>query len=152
MSVEAASVGATHRAAARLGLPATFSLHHVGVAVEDIAASRKLYAEALGFDQVRESVEVPSQGVLTCFIDAGGIYVELVQALRQDSPLGRKRGPYHLCFSVPDLDEAVSVLRERSFVPISRFTQAAMQMERWAYLIAPDGLLLELGEPTKGVT
>ena len=125
-----------------------FSFHHVGVAVVDIEASRRVFADAFGFADVCAVVDVLAQQVRTCFIEAApGTYFELVQGLTSDSPMSHRRGPYHLCFSVTDLEMAINHLRKHKFVVLQRFSQQAMGMGRWAYVLGPDRSLVELCEP-----
>jgi methylmalonyl-CoA/ethylmalonyl-CoA epimerase len=87
----------------------------VGIAVEDLDAALELYARAFGILPVsRERVE--QDGVEEAMLEVGGVHLQLVQATRQDSPVGRfieRRGPglHHLGLAVRSLEGALDHLR-----------------------------------------
>jgi len=87
----------------------------VGIAVEDLDAALELYARAFGILPVsRERVE--QDGVEEAMLEVGGVHLQLVQATRQDSPVGRfieRRGPglHHLGLAVRSLEDALEHLR-----------------------------------------
>jgi methylmalonyl-CoA/ethylmalonyl-CoA epimerase len=79
---------------------------HVGIAVRSIAEARALY-EALGLE-VEAIEDVPQEGVRVALIPCGAVRIELLEALRPDSPVARfleRRGPgiHHLCLASDDL-------------------------------------------------
>ncbi len=89
-------------------------LNHIGVATPSIADSVAYYREVMGAEQVGEPFDMPEQGVKVCFVDTpnGGTQIELIEPLGETStirgfleknPLG---GQHHVCFEVPDIDEA----------------------------------------------
>ena len=55
-----------------------------------------------------------------CFLDGDGGTIELVKPCENSDllPLARKfrNSPYHVCFEVPDIDKAVTGLREKGFL------------------------------------
>lgn len=87
-------------------------LNHIGVATHSIERSVAFYRERLGATQVGEPFDLPAQGVRVCFVDAPNTQVELIEPLGPDSPLTRfleknpEGGQHHLCFEVPDIEEA----------------------------------------------
>ena len=92
-------------------------LHHVGIAVGDLAAARALYLEALGLEDAG-SDRVESQGVRLFFARAGRGLVECLEPERPDSPLARfleRRGPglHHIAYRVRDLVATLEELRRR---------------------------------------
>lgn len=127
--------------------------HHVGVAVKSIAKALETYVGVLGFRQLAEPVEVPTEGVRVCFVEAPpGVRLELVEAVREDSAVGgvlerSGAGPYHLCYEVDDLDEALRRLRRRRWRPFRRFELPTHGLRRFAFLMTPDLQLVELCEP-----
>jgi methylmalonyl-CoA/ethylmalonyl-CoA epimerase len=89
-------------------------LNHIGVATPSIADSVAYYCEVMGATQISEPFDMPEQGVKVCFVDTpnGGTQIELIEPLGEGStirgfleknPLG---GQHHLCYEVPDIDEA----------------------------------------------
>jgi methylmalonyl-CoA epimerase len=92
------------------------SLHHVGIAVEDLEAAVQRYRSVLGLEPShRERVE--DQGVEEVLFDVAGGSVQLLGALGPDTPVGRflaSRGPglHHIAFGVTDLAGELSRLRD----------------------------------------
>jgi len=93
-------------------------LNHIGVATPSIADSVAYYREVMGATQIGEPFDMPEQGVKVCFVDTpgeggtAGTQIELIEPLGEGStirgfleknPLG---GQHHLCYEVPDIDEA----------------------------------------------
>ena len=87
-------------------------LNHVGVATPSIAESLAMYRSMFGAEPHGEAFDMPAQGVRVCFVDAPNAQVELIEPLGEDSPIARfleknpQGGQHHLCFEVPDIDEA----------------------------------------------
>jgi methylmalonyl-CoA/ethylmalonyl-CoA epimerase len=94
----------------------------VGIAVDDLDAALELYARAFGILPVsRELVE--QDGVEEAMLEVGGVHLQLVQATRPDSPVGRfieRRGPglHHLGLAVRSLGEALDHLRSEGIALI----------------------------------
>ena len=93
-------------------------LNHIGVATPSIEDSIGHYRDTLGATEIHEPFDLPEQGVKVCFIDTpgenytDGTQIELIEPLGEDSainnflaknPLG---GQHHVCFEVPDIEEA----------------------------------------------
>ena len=133
--------------------PVEMTFHHVGVAVKSIARSLDTYVGLFGFRQVTESLEVPTENVRVCFVEApDGVLIELVEGITEDSPVAHivkqpGAGPYHLCYSVSDLNEAVEKLRQRKCFLLKKFERPAHGHRRFAFLLSPERQLFELCEP-----
>lgn len=131
--------------------------HHVGVAVRSIARALDDYVGLFGYRKISTTLEVPSEHVRVCFLEApSGERIELVEGLDETSPVAgvldrTGGGPYHLCYSVPDLDAAVDWLRGRRCRLVKRFEQPAFGHRRFAFLLTPDRQLFELCEPDPSV-
>lgn len=87
----------------------------MGVAVVDLDESIGLYRAALGADLVRREVN-EREGLEAAFLRTGDGEVELMSALRPDSPVGKflaKRGPglHHVAFGVTDIEQALADAR-----------------------------------------
>jgi methylmalonyl-CoA/ethylmalonyl-CoA epimerase len=105
-----------------LNLPG--QLHHVGVAVRELATGLERTKESHGV--VRHSVvfEDPLQRVAVQFCElAGGVHVELVAPRGDDSPvrgvLARGGGLYHTAHAVDELDAVARWAREHRGLPLT---------------------------------
>ena len=87
-------------------------LNHVAVATPSIERSVAHYRETMGAEVVRDPFDLPAQGVRVCFVDAPNAQIELIEPLGADSPIAKflernpEGGQHHLCFEVPDIEEA----------------------------------------------
>ena len=95
-------------------MSAARSIHHVGVAVDDLDRAIDTYSRLFGATlEHRERVE--EQGVEAASIRVGERRVELLGALGDDTPVGRflaKRGPgmHHVAYEVEDIRAALADL------------------------------------------
>ena len=93
-------------------------LNHVGVATPSIEASIETYRTLLGAEAIGEPFDLPAQGVKVCFIDAPNTQIELIEPYDENSPIAGfiKKNPaggqHHVCFEVPDINEAVTHLKD----------------------------------------
>jgi methylmalonyl-CoA/ethylmalonyl-CoA epimerase len=86
---------------------AALSLHHVGIAVDDLDGAIATYVALFGATlEAREAVA--DQGVEAASLQVGGSRIELLQPLGPETPVGKflaKRGPglHHVAFAVADV-------------------------------------------------
>src|SRR6266542_2042413 len=85
-------------------------IHHVGVAVEDLATYARLFSA-----RVEHRATVEDQGVRAASLRIGEGRLELLEPLGEDTPVGRfiaKRGPgmHHVAYEVTDLDATLAEL------------------------------------------
>ncbi len=127
-------------------------IHHVAVAVGDLAQARSLYLDVLGLED-RGSEAVPDQKVRVLFAGAGASKVECLEPLGPDSTVARfleKRGPglHHVAYRVADLDAALAELRRRGARLIDASPRPGAGGTRVAFLhpSATGGVLTELVE------
>jgi len=126
--------------------------HHVGVAVKSIDKALDYYTGLFGMRQVSDPLEVPSENVKVCFVEAGeGVLIELVEGIGEKSPVAEivertGAGPYHLCYRVDDLDDAIKKLRAGGCHRLKRFERPCEGFRRFAFLLTPDRQLFELCE------
>jgi methylmalonyl-CoA/ethylmalonyl-CoA epimerase len=110
----------TAAAAARVawhhpGVPA-LGVHHVGIAVRDLAAAHARYERLFGATvEARERVEEQGVEALALLLGEHG-RVELLAPLADDTPVGRflarrGEGMHHLAFAVADLPAELAWLR-----------------------------------------
>jgi methylmalonyl-CoA epimerase len=91
------------------------SIHHVGVAVEDLDAAVATYERLFG-GRLEHRERVEDQGVEAASMRLGETRVELLAALDDDTPVGKflaKRGPgmHHIAYAVDDVAAALDQLR-----------------------------------------
>lgn len=106
-------------------------LHHIGYAVEDIDSAVKSFSQ-LGFTVDGLSTVDSKRDVKILFMrDANRELIELVEPLDDNAPITETlkhnkevSHPYHLCFEVDDIPDAISSLRKKGFVLISDISPA----------------------------
>ena len=83
-------------------------LNHVAIAVPDLAAAARQYAEVLGA-RVSDPVDQPDHGVTVVFVELPNTKIELLQPLGSDSPIqgfldrNSSGGMHHVCYEVEDI-------------------------------------------------
>lgn len=136
--------------------PQPIRFHHVSLSVGDLAAQRRWYAEALGFTEVIEEVEVPHPPVRTAVIQsAGGVRIELIERIgsAREHAYGdaldtvRAQGYGHWALEVDDLDAAFARLTGYGAEAVSTPAAAIQPGARFAYVKDPEGNLIELIQP-----
>lgn len=128
------------------------NLDHVAIAVEDLDAAIDGYRSRYGVEPLhRERVE--SQGVEEAMIPVGGSFVQLLQPLSADSPVGRflarhGEGLHHVAFAVPDIRAALTHLEAEGARLIDREPRVGGRGARIAFVHPADlaGTLIELVE------
>ena len=99
-------------------------IDQIAIAVEDLDASLAFYERAFGLTpEYREVVD--SDGVEEAMLNVGGVYLQLLQATRDDSPIARylaRNGPglHHLGFGVRSVADALDHLREEEVALIDQ--------------------------------
>jgi methylmalonyl-CoA epimerase len=130
------------------------NLDHIGVAVSDLPALRKLF-ELLGL-AVGHVEEVPEQGVRAHFITlpAKPPHVELLEVTDPEATVAKfisKRGPgiHHLSFRVKGLDELCVRLRREGYRLTYDAPRAGAHGMRINFIhpASAGGMLIELMEP-----
>ena len=127
-------------------------VHHVGIAVSDLAAALRFYSEALGLPVVKEG-DAPARGARVALVAVGGSYLELVQPITDGSPFAhqiaeRGEGLHHVALRTEDVDALVASLREWD-VPLEDERPREGFTGRLSFLApeAMDGALLEIVQP-----
>lgn len=125
--------------------------HHIGIACRDIGKTREFYL-GLGYT-ASPVVDDPLQHVRICFLDKEGApRLELLQPLDDQSPVARTLAtagvtPYHFCYEVRNIDEAIAALRTKRFLLVSGPVPAcALGDRRIAFLYNKNNGLIELVE------
>ena len=131
-------------------------IDQIAIAVEDLDEALDFYERAFGLTpQYRERVE--SDGVEEAMIDVGGVYLQLLQATRDDSPIARylaKHGPglHHLGFGVRSVSGALDHLREEGVALIDEAPRPGGGGHTVAFVHpkGTGGVLVELVEDDHG--
>lgn len=123
----------------------------MGIACRDIGKTREFYV-GMGYVPA-DVVDDPLQHVKVCFLEKEGApRIELLAPLDEQSPVLRSLessgvSPYHICYQVNDLDEAINGLRQQRFLLVSGPVPAcAMGDRRIAFLYQKHTGLIELVE------
>jgi methylmalonyl-CoA/ethylmalonyl-CoA epimerase len=126
------------------------TLAHVGVAVRSLAEAVRFYRDVLGLQPAAPDT---ADGATVVSVPAGGAAVELLTSADPGSPVGKylaRHGPgiHHLCFRVPDLDQALARCRAAGYRLIDDVPRAGADGRRVAFLHpqATAGILLELSD------
>lgn len=123
---------------------------HIGIAVARIDEALAFYRDVLG---LVPGAPESADGATIVSLDFGGVHVELLEPRDADSPVARflaKRGPgiHHVCYRVPDLDEALERCRAAGYRLVDQTPRRGAGGRRIAFLHprATAGILLELTE------
>lgn len=130
---------------------ADFQFHHIGIAVKDIKATSAIY-EGGGY-KPSTIIYDPIQNVDICWLTKDDSpTLELLAPVNENSPVNNileKNGvsPYHTCYVVKDIQEAISELRKQKYVMISKPAEAvAFKSSKVAFLFNKNVGLIELVE------
>ncbi len=125
--------------------------HHIGYAVKSIDKTARYYT-ASGWQMGEVFTDTIQNTYITFLRREGFPLIELVAPVDDNSPICntlKKVGnsTYHVCYSVPDIDIAISELRVQRYMPLFKPVEAvAINNKRICYLMHPDVGLIELVE------
>lgn len=131
--------------------------HHIGMAVKSIEATSALYVQA-GY--TRTSITYDSvQNVNICWLSKTDMpMIELLAPVDDNSPVCmtlKKNGvsPYHICYEVEDMSEAITELRKMKYVLVSNLVEApAIQNSKVCFMHHKQIGLIELVESPANIT
>jgi methylmalonyl-CoA/ethylmalonyl-CoA epimerase len=130
-------------------------LEHIGIAVKNMDAANKLFAQLLGREHYKVE-EVASEGVKTSFFEIGGVKIELLEATSENSAIAKfieKRGEgiHHLAFEVKNIKESIADYQEKGFHPINSEPKKGADNKMICFLHpkSTQGVLIELCEEIK---
>lgn len=128
-----------------------FQFHHIGIAVFNISATAQYYLDA-GYVKT-DSVVDPIQNIEICFLLKDDMpTVELLSTIDGKSPVNRILktagvSPYHICYLVTNIEDAVKRLKNKCFILVSKPVEAcALENRRVCFLYNKDVGLIELLE------
>ena len=123
---------------------------HVGVAVDDLEAALAFYRDVLG---LAPHPPETADGATIVSLSLGESEVELLHPQSDDSPVAKflaRRGPgiHHICYRVPDLDQALERCRAEGYRLVDEVPRIGAGGRRIAFVHPKStaGILLELTE------
>lgn len=129
----------------------SIQFHHIGVACQNIDKTATSY-QILGYTKGETTFD-PLQNVNICFLSHAHMpTVELLSPVNEKSPIIKtleKNGttPYHTCYVVDDITEAIKHFKANRFVVVSKPKVAcAINNRQVSFLFHPDMGLIELIE------
>ena len=123
---------------------------HIGIAVVDLDSALAFYRDVLGLEP-----HPPEQadGATIVSLTLGESQVELLASDDRNTPIGKfleKRGPgsHHICYRVPDLDQALEACKSAGYHLIDEVPRKGAGGRRIAFIHPKTtaGILLELTE------
>ena len=113
-------------------------IHHVGIAVPDLEAAIEMYTTLFGAELVKRASN-EKDGLAAAFLRAGETEVELLEPLREDTPVGKflaRRGPglHHIAIAVPDIDSAIADARAHGLEMIDQEPRIGLHGTRIAFV------------------
>ena len=128
------------------------NLDHVGIAVRSLDEAVAGYRSRYGVEPLYREV-VESQGVEEAMVPVGGSFVQLLEPLAPDSPVGRYlekngEGMHHVAFAVADIEAALEHLRSEGARMIDETARIGGRGAKIAFVHPKDltGTLIELVE------
>jgi len=125
-------------------------IDHIGIAVESIEESLKLYTDILGLTLEGTEV-VEEQKVKTAFLPIGDTEIELLESTHPDGPIARfiqKRGQgiQHIAFRVDDIEKALAEMKDKGVRLIDEKPRYGAGGAKIAFLHpkSTNGVLIEL--------
>ncbi len=126
------------------------NIKHIAIAVRDLEKSKSLFS-LISTADVSETIAVPDQKVICCFIETHGSRIELIQPTEGNVGVTRfleKRGEgvHHICLGVKDIEQTLDDLRERGFRLIDEKPRIGAEGHKIAFIHphSTGGVLIEL--------
>jgi methylmalonyl-CoA/ethylmalonyl-CoA epimerase len=132
-------------------------IDHVGIACRSLDAAVERYTSVFGLSVVSQEVN-DEQGVREAMLvtDSGSSYVQLLEPLRPDSPVGkfldkRGEGMHHVGYEVADVTEALAEIGQAGIRLIDKRPRHGSMGASIAFLHPGDlgGVLTELVQPKR---
>ena len=125
-------------------------INHIGIAVDDIEASNKVFAKIFGKGSFKsESVE--SESVVTSFFQVGESKIELVSATNKNSSIAKyldknREGMHHIAFDVADIKAEMKRLQSEGIRTLNDQPKHGADNKLICFLHPKDtnGVLIEL--------
>ena len=130
------------------------NLDHVAIAVQDLDAAIEGYRNRYGVEPLYRE-RVVEQGVEEAMIPVGGSFVQLLEPLTPETPVGRflsknGEGLHHIAYAVSSIESAIDHLKSQGARLIDEEPRVGGRGARIAFVHPGDltGTLIELVELT----
>jgi len=130
-------------------------IDHIGIAVNSIEESVKLYSELLGVKPSGEEV-LEDRGLKVAFLDMGDTRIELLEPIQENSQISKflaKKGPgfHHMAYEVENVEESIEKAKELGFKPLTDEGQPGAHNTTIVFLHpkSANGILTELVQHNK---
>ncbi|MDP5157405.1 MAG: methylmalonyl-CoA epimerase [Flaviramulus sp.] len=130
-------------------------IEHIGIAVKSLNESNQLFSKLFGKTHYKIE-EVESEGVKTSFFKIGENKIELLQAIKSDSPIAKfidKKGEgiHHIAFDVDDIEAEIMRLKNDGFIVLNETPKQGADNKLVAFLHpkSSNGVLIELCQEIK---
>ena len=127
-------------------------IEHIGLAVNNLDKDAPFWKHVLKISHKGTEV-VEDQGVTTDIYDTGRGKVELLEALDENTAVGKflkNRGPgiHHVCFEVDDINNAINELKESNIQVLSDNPTTGAEGYKVVFIHpkSTGGVLVELAE------
>ena len=95
----------------------SFIVDHIGIGVNDLAATKEFYKNALGIQHLPEDEVVEEQKVKVSFFPCGDAELEFLETTTPDGPIGKfieknggRDGIQHVALRVDNIENAIADL------------------------------------------
>ena len=131
------------------------NIEHIGIAVNDIEKSNKIFTKIFGKESYK-SEQVDSEGVITSFFEIGENKIELVAATTEDSVISKYleksgEGLHHIAFAVEDIEKEMIRLKNEGIQLLNESPKEGADNKLICFLHPKDtnGVLIELCQEIK---
>ncbi len=131
------------------------NIDHIGIAVKDLEASKKLFSNLMGVMPFHEET-IESQGLKVAFIQLGETKIELIASEKEHTSISRfiekkGEGQHHIAFMVEDIEKEMSRMKQKGFRPLSDkpYKGALNKLVCFFHPKTTNGVLVELCQKIK---
>ncbi len=134
------------------------NVDHIGIAVNDLQATKEFYKNTLGIEHLPEDEVVEEQKVKVSFFPCGDAELEFLETTTPDGPIGRfieknggRDGIQHVALRVDNIEAAIADLMAKGVQMIDEKPRYGAGGSAIAFLHpkATGGVLLELCQRMK---
>ena len=131
---------------------------HIGIGVNDLAATKEFYKNTLGIQHLPEDEVVEEQKVKVSFFPCGDAELEFLETTTPDGPIGKfieknggRDGIQHIALRVDNIEAAIADLMDKGVKMIDEKPRYGAGGSAIAFLHpkATGGVLLELCQRMK---
>ena len=134
------------------------NVDHIGIGVNDLAATKEFYKNTLGIEHLPEDEVVEEQKVKVSFFPCGDAELEFLESTTPDGPIGKfieknggRNGIQHVALRVDNIEAAIADLMEKGVRMIDEKPRYGAGGSAIAFIHpkATGGVLLELCQRMK---